>query len=56
MTGKERLHVGFPEGGYAKYAERLVRLGYKVGRVEQVYQIVGCNPFCFCCSALEICT
>ena len=36
MTGKERLHVGFPEGGYAKYAERLVRLGYKVGRVEQV--------------------
>jgi DNA mismatch repair protein MSH6 len=36
MTGKERLHVGFPEGGYSKYAERLVRLGYKVGRVEQV--------------------
>lgn len=31
MSNKERLHVGFPESGYAKYAERLVRLGMAGG-------------------------
>jgi len=33
--GGERLHVGFPESAYAKYAEILVKRGYRVGRVEQ---------------------
>ena len=28
-------HAGFPEIGYASYADRLVRAGYKVARVEQ---------------------
>ncbi len=52
MTGKERLHVGFPEGGYAKYAERLVRLGYKVGRVEQVSCGCGSPTLSDCVSCL----
>lgn len=31
----ERPHVGFPEAGFSKFSERLVHLGYKIGRVEQ---------------------
>jgi len=31
-----RRHSGFPEAAYFKYAEKLVALGYKVGRVEQM--------------------
>jgi DNA mismatch repair protein MSH6 len=31
----DRAHVGFPEICFEKYAESLIRLGYKVGRVEQ---------------------
>ncbi len=30
-----RLHAGFPEIAFSKHAEKLVALGYKVGRVEQ---------------------
>lgn len=32
----DRPHVGFPESAFEKYAEKLVHLGYKVGRIEQM--------------------
>ena len=35
LMGKERLHAGFPEAAFDKYAEKLVHLGYKIARVEQ---------------------
>ena len=36
MSQSKRAHSGFPEASYAKYAEKCVHLGYRVGRVEQV--------------------
>lgn len=36
MMKGDRPHVGFPERSFGKYAERLVQLGYKVARVEQI--------------------
>jgi DNA mismatch repair ATPase MutS len=36
MMKGERPHAGFPERSFGKYAERLVQLGFKVARVEQV--------------------
>ena len=35
MVGQKRPHAGFPEMALTKYAERLVKLGYKVGQVDQ---------------------
>jgi DNA mismatch repair protein MSH6 len=35
MKNIKRPHAGFPEMAYRKYADQLVRLGYRVGRVEQ---------------------
>lgn len=35
MVGQKRPHAGFPEMALHKYAERLVKLGYKVGQVDQ---------------------
>ena len=37
----ERRHAGFPEAGYVKYAEQLVKLGFKVGIVEQTETPAG---------------
>eukprot|EP00966_Prymnesium_polylepis_P173406 4011192-Prymnesium_polylepis.1 len=36
FMGKGAPHVGFPEAALAKYAEKFVSLGYKVGVVEQM--------------------
>lgn len=36
MKAQARPHCGFPEAAFGKYAEQLVALGHKVGRVEQM--------------------
>jgi len=36
MKARGRPHAGFPEAAFDKYAEKLVHLNYKVGRVEQM--------------------
>ena len=34
--GGKRLHCGFPESAFDKYMSKLIKAGYKVGRVEQM--------------------
>ena len=36
MMKSKRLHAGFPEKAFDKYAAILVHKGYKVGRIEQM--------------------
>lgn len=33
--GGKFLHCGFPEQAYGTFAERLIRMGYNIARVEQ---------------------